>query len=236
MPIADDSSASRKRRASEVADTFSDWRRFEKRLRALSIRNEERLAEKNSAPQWHGQQNSKPAVLVSGFKRTPTPTPPALDGMQIDDTRNRVYIADIDAELAESSSDEERLIFIPDIEKRLNRLPPQFYQSAATQNQGPRELVLYSDPKSLSVDEGHDSVRKAVVEARHRAREKAAAETRARQEDMERSYGAINTGRWASVNGDASVETAHGYGDAGYVSPLRLDQDAEADSDAMDLG
>lgn len=165
--------------------------------------------------------------------------------MEVDDTRNRVYIADLDAELADasSSSDEEKLIFLPDIEKRLSRLPRQVYEPSggdiASDAQGQQELVLYSDPKSLSVDEGHDSVRKAVVEARRRAREKAVVEERARQEDMERMY---NMGHAGGLNGAVGVETAHGYGDAGYVSPLRMDQDQdqrqmpESDPDAMDLG
>ena len=146
------------------------------------------------------------------------------DGMDIDATPNRVYIADLDAELADlsSSSDDEKLIFLPDIEKRFNRLPSQVYQQASTDHR-PQELVLYADPKSLSIDENQDSVRKAVVEARQRAREKAAE----RQADMERSYSS------AMMEGGV-VETAHGFSDAGYVSPLRLDE--EPDPDAMDLG
>lgn len=150
------------------------------------------------------------------------------DGMDVDSTPNRVYIADLDAELEDlsSSSDEEKLIFLPDIEKRFNKLPRQVYEpSAASEEHGPQELVLYADPKSLTVDESHDSVRKAVVEARQRAREKAAE----RQVDMERMYS-------SAVMEGGIVETAHGYSDQGYVSPLRLDEDQEQDPDAMDLG
>lgn len=160
--------------------------------------------------------------------------------MHVDDTRDRVYIADLDAELADaaSSDDDERLIFLPDIDKRLSRLPRQVYDppsaSAGVGNDA-QELVLYSDPRSLSVDEGHDSVRKAVVEARQRARAKAADEERARQEVMERMYTAqTGEGVHGHWGGGAPVETAHGYGDAGYISPLRLDQ--QEDPDAMDLG
>lgn len=156
--------------------------------------------------------------------------------MDVDSTRDRVYIGDIDAELASSSSEEEeKLIFLPDIEKRFNRLPQQLYEQHATEPTGPQELVLYSDPRSPSVDEGRDSVRKAVVEARQRAREKATLETRARQQDMERSYSL--PGAVANQSGmDSGVETAHGYGNAGYISPLRLDHGGDGDPDAMDLG
>lgn len=227
-----------KRQASD--SNLTDLDRFEKRLRALSIRNDEKRAEKNSHPQFHKRVPSKPGVLSTGFKRTaPTPTPipntTVNDGMDVDPTRDRIYIADLDAELASSEDeDAEKLIFLPDIEKKFSRLPHQVYESSNYRgDSGPQELVLYSDPKSLSVDEGHDSVRKAVVEARQRAREKAAVESQARQEDMERSYGVAGMGR-GDVNGDGGVETAHGYGDVGYMSPLRFDQ--EDDPDAMDLG
>lgn len=230
-----DSKRGIKRQASD--SNLSDLDRFEKRLRALSIRNDERRAEKNAQPKFHKRVPSKPGVLSTGFKRA-TPTPPSLngggDGMDVDNTRDRIYITDIDAELADDADDEgedEKLIFLPDIEKKFSRLAQQVYEQTVGER-GPQELVLYSDPKSLSVDEGHDSVRKAVLEARQRAREKAAMENMARQEDMERSYGV------AATNGElqdiAGVETAHGYGDAGYMSPLSLNQDY--DPDAMDLG
>lgn len=159
--------------------------------------------------------------------------------MDVDSTRDRVYIADLDAELASSSEDDEKLIFLPDIEKRFNRLPNHVFDSPRpAEPTGPQELVLYSDPRSLSVEEERDSVRKAVVEARQRAREKAAVESKARQEDMERSYilPGAGKGQQRGVDLGAGVETAHGYGDVGYVSPLRLDREEDGDPDAMDLG
>ena len=46
--------------------------------------------------------------------------------MQVDDRPDRVYIHDLDAELAsDSESDSEKLIFLPDIEKRFSRIPQQ---------------------------------------------------------------------------------------------------------------
>lgn len=228
-----------KRQASE--SNLTDHDRFDlgKRLRALSIRTDEkRAAEKNSTPTFHKRLPSRNGVLSTGFRRDAAPYPPPHphpspgDGMDVDDTRNRVYIADLDAELSSSSDDEEKLVFLPDIEKRFSRLPAQVLQPSAASGsggmEGPRDMVLYSDPKSLSVaDEGQDSVRKAVVEARQRARERA----KERQVDMERMYSSA-VAEGGMVGG---VETAHGYGDVGYVSPLTLDQEEE-DPDAMDLG
>lgn len=137
--------------------------------------------------------------------------------MQVDDTRDRVYIHDLDEELADIESAEEKLIFLPDIEKKLSKIPQQVLQGGRDGEHENQELVLYSVPKSLSVDEGHDSVRKAIVEARQRAREKAVEE--ARHEDMVRKY---DHGEHAPT-----TETAHGYS-TGYA--------VEQDPDAMDLG
>jgi len=138
--------------------------------------------------------------------------------MHVDDTRDRVYVHDLDEELADIESEEEKLIFLPDIEKRLSKIPKQVLfgrrEDATAENQ---ELVLYSEPKSLTVDEGHDSVRKAIVEARQRAREKASEE--ARQEDMMRKYDHSDQA--------SGAETAHGY-TVGYNN--------EPDPDAMEIG
>ena len=137
--------------------------------------------------------------------------------MQVDDTRDRVYIHDLDEELANIESDEEKIIFLPDIEKKLSKIPKQVLMGRREDELGNQELVLYGVPKSLTVDEGHDSVRKAIIEARQRARDKAAEE--ARQEDMERKYD--HSGHMEHT------ETAHGYM-GGYAE--------EPDPDAMDIG
>ena len=138
--------------------------------------------------------------------------------MNIDNTRDRVYIHNLDDELADIESDEEKLIFLPDIEKRLSRIPRHVLANGRGERQENQELVLYSVPKSLTVDEDHDSVRKAILESRQRAREKAAED--ARQEDMARKY---------DQSGHAEpTETAHGYC-AGYL------EDRDSDPDLMDL-
>jgi len=145
--------------------------------------------------------------------------------MQVDDTRTRVYIHDLDEELADLDSENETLIFLPDIEQRLSKLPRQLLQHhRADEPLENQELVLYSTPKSLTVDEGHDVVRKAIIEARQRAQEKALEEaTRVRQEDMNRKY---------DYGGDVGglAEVAHGYSAVGY------EEDEEVDPDAMDMG
>ncbi|KAI7229409.1 hypothetical protein KC365_g8039 [Hortaea werneckii] len=138
--------------------------------------------------------------------------------MAVDDTRDRVYIHNLDDELAEiESSDEERLIFLPDIEKKLSRLPSHVLTGQKDDKN--QELVLYSVPQSLTPSEESDITRRTILEARQRARDKAAEE--ARQEDMMRRY---QTG-----DCDEDVEPAHGYS-GGYVA------EAEDDPDAMEIG
>lgn len=113
--------------------------------------------------------------------------------MQLDDSKHKVYIYDLDAELSSdgeegyssgySSSDEGKLVYLSDIGKHLRDarqpsrggrglplpvprpiLPNQDGELAGMQ------VVLYREPKSLTVPEAQDSVRKAIVEARARLR------------------------------------------------------------------
>lgn len=138
--------------------------------------------------------------------------------MQLDDTKDRIYIHNLDDELADIEPDEQqRLVFLPDIEKQFTKIPKHVLTgtTARDTNQG-QELVLYGLPASLSVPAEHDSVRKAILEARQRARDRAvaAAET-------------IN-------NRPDQSETAHGLGLADYYDDaVGLDQDD--DPDAMDI-
>jgi len=98
-----------------------------------------------------------------------------VDGsMELDDTKHKVYIYNLDDELSsESEAEDGKLVFLPDIEKHLrdNRIPPSVLASPDGELAG-MQLVLYSEPASLSVPEEQDSVRKAIVEARARVREK----------------------------------------------------------------
>ena len=96
------------------------------------------------------------------------------DFMNVDDTKHRVYIHDLDAELAglsEHDEEQERVMFLPDIERRLNSVPHSVLAREKTQAPEQQQMVLYSVPRSLSVPAEQDSVRKAIVEARARTRE-----------------------------------------------------------------
>lgn len=101
--------------------------------------------------------------------------------MALDDTKHKVYIYNIDDELSsesETESDRDKVIFLPDIEKHLraNRIPPHILSPPSVEDLADKQLVLYQVPSSISVPEEQDSVRKAIIEARARVRERQRAE------------------------------------------------------------
>ena len=91
----------------------------------------------------------------------------------MDDTKDKVYIYSLEQELSDVQSDEEKLVFLPDIERKLGKIP----KSVLTTRSQPvtsNEMILYNVPSSLSVPKSEDVVRKAIIETRARAREKQA--------------------------------------------------------------
>lgn len=89
------------------------------------------------------------------------------------DVDNVVYVSDLDSD-SESDSD-DKLIFLPDIEKRLNRIPYSLASDSSRLNNDQStstELVLYSIPSSISVPEQKDVVRRAMIESRERMLQK----------------------------------------------------------------
>lgn len=165
-----DATSTRKMRKRK-ADT-QDNERLSKRLSLLNLEQNgrQKLYVPVESPQLQPSSSSPLGQIPEG------------DQMQLDESnKHKVYIYDLDAELAEdgssegeSSSDEARLVFLPDIAKHLrqqqSRIPPRVLANPDGQLAG-MQLVLYDDaPRSLSVPEEQDSVRKAVAEARARLR------------------------------------------------------------------
>lgn len=144
------------------------------------------------------------------------PRPRPSDDMEVEDTPNRVYINDLAAELSDVESDEENPIFLSDIEKHLLKIPQFILTGPDPKPREDNQLILYNVPSSLTVPEEEDSVRKAIVEARARLREKQAL-----------PYGEPDT---VSVNGNTAVT---GPARPGLVSeaPSMIDDDP----DAMDI-
>ena len=95
--------------------------------------------------------------------------------MHVDESRDRVYIHDLDEAVSDAESDEDKLVFLPDIEKKLARIPRSVLTGEPQPLKG-NEVVLYGVPPSLSIPENQDNVRKAIIESRHRAQVKQASE------------------------------------------------------------
>ena len=94
--------------------------------------------------------------------------------MEVEDTPHRVYISDLSAELSDIESDEENPIFLSDIEKHLSKIPRHVLRGPDPKPTENNQVVLYNVPASLTVPEAQDNVRKAIVEARQRIRDKQA--------------------------------------------------------------
>lgn len=137
--------------------------------------------------------------------------------MQVDDTKDRIFIHNLDDELSNVDSEEERLIFLPDIEKKLGKIPKSVLLGESHPSTG-TEMVLYGVPTSLSVPEEHDKVRKAIIESRARAREK-------QIHDAESPL--VDGGKYPST-----ADTLPGLS----VSPDQQVAEVEEDGDAMEIG
>ncbi|KAL8742589.1 MAG: hypothetical protein Q9184_008230 [Pyrenodesmia sp. 2 TL-2023] len=170
------------------------------------------------------EHNGKLYIPVQGNAPSNPPVGPVApvanardDSMQVDDTKDRVYIHNLAAEIADLESDEETPLFLPDVEKKLSKIPRSVLMgrsTAPTSNQ----MVLYNVPSSLSVPEERDSVRRAIMDSRARAREKQAQEQKALQEYNLRKDNLGNA-------------IGHDVGNNGIARKDEIEED-----DAMDIG
>ena len=130
--------------------------------------------------------------------------------MYVDDTKDRVYIYDLESEIAQIEAEEPKAIFLPDIEKKISAIPEHLLQSNNNNSSSSNtQMVLYHIPTSISVPEEQDHVRKAILAARARARQK-----QDRKAEVEKM----------GEEGKHSTENLNGL------------RDHDTDFDAMDLG
>lgn len=121
--------------------------------------------------------------------------------MPVDDTKDRIYIHDIDSELAELEEQQPEIAFIPEIEKKLAALPTSVLGSH--RQDGNKQMVLYQVPSSISVPEEHDHVRKAIIATRARVREEPVSEA----SQLSASEGKVDqTGKRTTTLEDPDVE------------------------------
>ena len=140
--------------------------------------------------------------------------------MFLDDTKDRVYIHDLESEIAAIEAAEEHCPkgFWKAIDKKISAIPSHLLRDDSSNVSGGdgglnTQMVLYHVPASLSVPEEQDHVRKAILAARARAKEKQEQEREAEERHPLNGVHALS--------GESHVGLEHGYGD---------------DYDAMDLG
>ncbi|KAK2046854.1 hypothetical protein LZ31DRAFT_178218 [Colletotrichum somersetense] len=171
----------RRKRKAESQDN----ERLSKRLSLLNLEKNgqkilnipgEEPSPSSMAPNAVSMTSSPSASPTSRRRRRDRKPPPSGEEvMQLDDTKHKVYIFNMDDELSSSESepDDGKLVFLPDMEKHLRttRIPPSLLANHEGQLAG-MQVVLYNEPVSLTVPPEQDSVRKAIVESRTRMRER----------------------------------------------------------------
>ena len=153
--------------------------------------------------------------------------------MAVDETKHRVYISNLDKEIAEIEAAEEaakKTIFIPDVDKRMleQRIPLSIWANKDGELAGMNQdqaLVLYDFPKSLTVDENQDSVRKAILESRKRA-----------QDEQRRKAGLqpLESAPETALRTTPPLQSTDLELDDG-VEPMAIEEDDGAESDVMDV-
>ncbi|KAK5941375.1 hypothetical protein PMZ80_006653 [Knufia obscura] len=99
------------------------------------------------------------------------------DFMPIDDTADRVWVHDLDAEIAEIEAEEareEQRIQLSEAGNQCARIPEHLWKQHSKPDDpaSNMQMVLYRDPISISVPEEDDAVRKTILETRRRMQEK----------------------------------------------------------------
>lgn len=180
VPSLGPSTRSRKRKADSQENE-----RLSKRLGQLNLeKGGQKLYIPVESPAESPHLQPTTSSTTSG---NPLPHIPDDDSMRLDDTSHKVYIYNLDDELSSSDSESVcsetdnsyRLAFLTDIDKhmKLNRIPQSVFANndgeIAGTNINDMQMVLYSDPSSLTVEDPEkDGVRRAIIEARKRLREK----------------------------------------------------------------
>lgn len=112
------------------------------------------------------------------------PSQDADDYMPLDDTADRIWVHDLDAEIAAIEAEEAKQnggIQLSEAGKEYSKIPEHLLKQggSAPDRAANMQMILYRDPISISVPEEDDAVRKTIIEARRRMREKQAEEREA---------------------------------------------------------
>ncbi|OOF96221.1 hypothetical protein ASPCADRAFT_514589 [Aspergillus carbonarius ITEM 5010] len=95
------------------------------------------------------------------------PASATSDSMLLDDTKHTIYIHDLDRELEDAELKADSFTILTRYADQMTAIP----RLLVTNNKAPcNELILYTEPTSLSIPKEDDNVRKALIATRERAR------------------------------------------------------------------
>lgn len=175
--------------------------------------------------------NNVPAQIYT-VERPPVPSSPADQGdlMPVDETPSKVYIHDLAAEIAQIEAEEPKDMFLLDIDKKVSALPTNLLQNTSPNPN--TQLVLYREPSSISIPQEEDAVRKAVIEARRRVRERQKAERQ-----YEEEQGRINGNRrfWPDGTEQNGENLTNGCYTVHGIEPNATEDNDNNDLDVMDI-
>jgi hypothetical protein len=183
------------------------------------------------------------AQVATTPKKPRNRNPLAEQRMEVDND-NVVYIDSLDSDTdEEEAATRGKVIFIPDVERKLNQIPDHILRPGGSDGNGQTglggpgntggpsgsngsngmHLVLYSVPKSLSVPDEHcDGVRKAIIESRKRLREKNEREAREKAEKDAQAAAQAQAAQAAQngmMNTTNYVGMGHGMGNSFNATP-----------------
>ena len=188
----------------------------------------------------------RPALTLR--KPSPPHSPsPAKDDIPMDlDTSNTVYVHSLSSSESDSEPEDTRgkLIFIPDIERELSRIPREVLRGPGEEEC--RALVLYRNPVVAGEDQGQ---RKAILAARRKTEQ--LERERGRREEVIRlgwkegfnptanGFGQMGATQQTGCGGAAQQmkgwnPTANAWGTTGRVEEME-GGDEDVDMDAMDI-
>lgn len=180
-----------KRKALSQEDELENQHRISNSFKRLRLNNAKRPSAARIAPIGVSYRDVSLAdAFESSHLGTTSPYPGPVnyfrqgsddDLMPVDDTADRIWVHDLDAEIAEIEAEEERQkagIQLSEAGKEYSKIPDHLLKQKvkAEDPAANMQMILYRDPISISVPEENDAVRKTIIEARRRMREKQAEE------------------------------------------------------------
>ncbi|KAK5092195.1 hypothetical protein LTR70_005850 [Exophiala xenobiotica] len=160
-----------KRKASSHDDELENQSLISSTFKKLRLRVSYRDVTPSNAP-----SHSAPTSYSHNAPYSHYAGPHEDDYMPVDDTPDRIWVHDLDAEIAEIEAEEAKerdRVQLSEAGNQYAKIPDHLLKqnSKVDDPASNMQMILYRDPISISVPEEDDAVRKTIVEARRRMRD-----------------------------------------------------------------